>query len=63
MWNIPLIPDSASTTASRVDALFLFELGITTFFSALIAFLILYMAVHIAGGRRWTGRILPSRAS
>ncbi len=52
MWNIPLIPDSASTTASRVDALFLFELGITTFFSALIAFLILYMAVRYRRGTK-----------
>ena len=43
----PLFPVSASTIASRVDALYFFLLGITLFFSLLIAGLIVYYAVRM----------------
>jgi cytochrome c oxidase subunit II len=41
----PLFPESASTMAGRVDALYFFLLGLTAFFSLLIAGLIVYYAV------------------
>jgi cytochrome c oxidase subunit II len=46
MWNFPLFPDQASTNAERVDALYLFEVGILLFFTTLICVLILAFAVH-----------------
>ena len=42
----PLFPVSASTMAPRVDALYLFLVGLTAFFSLLIAGLIVYYAVR-----------------
>jgi cytochrome c oxidase subunit 2 len=46
MWSgTPLFPDSASTIAPRVDALYFFLVGLTAFFSLLIAGLIVYYAV------------------
>ena len=42
----PLFPASASTMAPRVDALYFFLLGLTAFFSLLIAGLIVYYAVR-----------------
>src|SRR5215831_14496147 len=42
----PLFPESASTIATRVDALYLFLLGLTVFFSVLIAGLIVYFAIR-----------------
>jgi cytochrome c oxidase subunit II len=46
MWTgTPLFPESASTIASRVDALYFFLLAIAAFFSLLIAGLIVYFAV------------------
>jgi len=46
MWSgTPLFPESASTMAVRVDALYLFLVAVTVFFSALIAGLIVYFAV------------------
>jgi cytochrome c oxidase subunit II len=46
MWaGTPLFPDRASTIASRVDALYFALLGISIFFSLLIAGLIVYFAV------------------
>ena len=41
----PLFPEAASTIASRVDALYLFLIGVTVFFSLLIAGLIVYFAI------------------
>ena len=41
----PLFPFGASTMASRVDALYLFLIAVTAFFSLLIAGLIVYFAV------------------
>jgi cytochrome c oxidase subunit 2 len=46
MWNFPLFPEQASTGASRVDVLFLLELGIVCFFATLISVLILWMVVR-----------------
>src|SRR5580765_7179955 len=46
MWSgTPLFPVSASTMASRVDALYFFVLAVAGFFSLLIAFLIVFYAV------------------
>jgi cytochrome c oxidase subunit 2 len=41
----PLFPESASTMAPRVDALYFFLIGVTVFFSLLIAGLIVYYAI------------------
>jgi cytochrome c oxidase subunit 2 len=47
MWTAyPLFPDRASTMASRVDALYFFLVGMSVFFSVLIAGLILYYAIR-----------------
>ena len=47
MWSgTPLFPDAVSTMAPRVDALFFFLVGLTAFFSLLIAGLIVYYAVR-----------------
>ncbi|HJZ72780.1 MAG TPA: cytochrome c oxidase subunit II [Vicinamibacterales bacterium] len=47
MWTgTPLFPEAASTMASRVDALYFFLLGVATFFSLLIAGLIVYYAIR-----------------
>jgi cytochrome c oxidase subunit II len=47
MWSgTPLFPDQASTMAGRVDALYFFLIGVTVFFSLLIAGLIVYCAVR-----------------
>lgn len=43
--NFPLFPESASSVASRVDAHFFFLIGLSVFFSILIAALVLYFAV------------------
>ena len=46
MWSgTPLFPESASTMASRVDALYFFLLALSAFFSLLIAGLIVFYAV------------------
>jgi len=52
MWNFPLFPEQASTNASRVDALALFELGIVLFFTALICAMILTFAVRYRRGAK-----------
>ena len=47
MWqDLPLFPESASTLAGRVDALYLAFVAVALFFSALIAFLILYLVIR-----------------
>ncbi len=43
--DVPLFPEQASTIAPRVDAVFFYVLGVTIFFTTLIAFLVLYFAV------------------
>jgi cytochrome c oxidase subunit II len=45
MFGIPLFPQRASTMAGRVDALYFFLIGVSIFFSVLIAGLIVYFAV------------------
>src|SRR5262249_18133616 len=46
MWSgTPLFPEQASTMASRVDNLYFFLLGLTVFFSLLIAGLIVAYAI------------------
>jgi cytochrome c oxidase subunit 2 len=47
MWTgTPLFPEAASTMAGRVDALYFFLVGLTAFFSLLIAGLIVFYAVR-----------------
>jgi cytochrome c oxidase subunit 2 len=47
MWTgTPLFPERASVMAGRVDALYFFLVGLTVFFSVLIAGLIVYCAVR-----------------
>jgi cytochrome c oxidase subunit II len=43
--NVPLFPEQASTVAGQVDAFYLFLVLITTFFSVLIALLILFFII------------------
>ena len=46
MWSgTPLFPEQASTMAGRVDALYLFLIAVSGFFSLLIAGLIVYFAI------------------
>jgi len=53
MWTgTPLFPEAASTIASRVDALYFFLLGLSSFFSLLIAGSIVYCAVRFHRHRR-----------
>lgn len=51
--KLPFFPDQASTIAPQVDYLYLFLVLITTFFSLLIAILIVYFAIKY---RKSTGR-------
>lgn len=44
--NLPLFPEQASTYATRVDALFLFLVGVSVFFAGLIFCLVLYFAIR-----------------
>lgn len=53
--NFPLFPEEASTIAGQVDALTLAWLGVSAFFSLLIAGLILYFFVHYR--RRHVGEV------
>ena len=47
MWSgTPLFPEAASTMAGRVDALYFFLVGVTAFFSVLIAGLIVTYAIR-----------------
>jgi cytochrome c oxidase subunit 2 len=52
MWGLPLFPERASAIAGRVDAVFLFELGICAFFTTLICVLILFYAIKYRKGSR-----------
>jgi cytochrome c oxidase subunit II len=44
--GFPLLPDQASTAAGRMDALFLFLVGISAFFTLLIATLLVVFAIR-----------------
>ena len=46
MFNIPLFPDSASTFAGRVDALYFFIVAVTAFFAILVVTLVAVFAVR-----------------
>jgi cytochrome c oxidase subunit 2 len=52
MWNFPLFPEQASSTAGRVDALYLAAIGICVLFTALICVLVLYHAIRYRRGSR-----------
>src|SRR5437764_3960860 len=52
MWNFPLFPDRASIVAGHVDVLYLLEVAVAVFFTALICFLILYHAIKYRRGSR-----------
>lgn len=52
MWtDIPLFPEQASSMAERVDALYLFLVGVTIFFSLLISIAIVYFAIRYRRSR------------
>src|SRR5258708_4736065 len=44
-FSLPLFPEQASSLASQVDALYFFLIGISVFFSLLIAGLVIVFAV------------------
>jgi cytochrome c oxidase subunit 2 len=52
MWNFPLLPDQASSSASKVDGLMLFELAIISFFTLLILVLVVAFAIRYRRGSR-----------
>lgn len=52
MWNFPLVPDQASSSASKVDQLMLFELAILAFFTLLVLLLVLAFAIHYRRGSK-----------
>ncbi len=52
MWNFPLFPEQASSTAGRVDALYFFELGVVLFFTFFICFLVIFLALRYRRGTR-----------
>ncbi len=52
MWNFPLFPEQASTTARQVDLIFLVELGVVVFFSVLICALIVFFAIRYRRGAK-----------
>src|SRR5260370_9854810 len=56
--QVPLYPEQASTTAERVDALFLFELAVTTAVGVLVTCVILYF---VARYRRQPGKSATPR--
>ena len=45
LFDFSLVPESASTMASKVDALYFFALAVSAFFSLLIAVLIFFFFV------------------
>lgn len=55
--EIPLFPEAASTLAGEVDALFLFVLGVTLFFTLLIALMIFVFMIRYR--RRKVGEVPP----
>ncbi len=50
MWDFPLAPDRASSYAGRVDFVFFVLMAITVFFTALIGFLVLFLAIRYRKG-------------
>ncbi len=52
MWNFPLLPDQASTTAGRVDALYWALVIVSVFFSLVIVVGIVYSTVRYRKGSK-----------
>ena len=50
MWNFPLFPDSASSLSGRVDFVYFVVIGISIFFTILIAALVTFMAIRYRRG-------------
>lgn len=62
-WNFPLLPDQASTTAPKVDAIMLFELGVSVFFTLLVLFLIVYFGIRYRRGTRVNRESPPTHST
>jgi len=50
MWDFPLFPAQASSAAAKVDALMLFEIGVTIFFSVAICLLVVGFGIRFRRG-------------
>lgn len=50
MWNLPFLPQDASTVAGRVDLLFLTLIGLALLFAVPVAALVIYFAVKYRRG-------------
>ena len=48
--DFQLMPEQASSVAAEVDAVYLFEIAVSAFFTILIAFLIIYFAIKYRRG-------------
>jgi cytochrome c oxidase subunit 2 len=51
MWDFPLFPEQASTLAPRVDALYIFLVVITAFFTLLVVLMVAIFAIRYRRGR------------
>jgi cytochrome c oxidase subunit 2 len=51
MWDFPLFPERASTAAGLVDLAYFVAIGVLTFFTLLILFLILFLSFWYRRGR------------
>lgn len=56
MWNFPLLPESASTVADQVDALFFFLVAVSVFFSLVITIGLVFSAIRYRKGSHATRR-------
>ncbi len=52
MSNIPFFPDSASTLAPRIDAVFFVLMAVSVFFTILIGFLVVFFAIRYRKGAK-----------
>ena len=52
MWDFPLFPERASTLAGKVDFVFFVLMAITVFFTALIGFLVFFLAIRYRRGSK-----------
>jgi cytochrome c oxidase subunit II len=50
MWDFPLFPDSASTLSGHVDFVYFVVIGISVFFTILIAGLVLFLGIRYRRG-------------
>lgn len=50
MWSFPIFPDSASTIADKIDALFFFLVAVSVFFSLLITIGLVFSAARYRKG-------------